>query len=146
ALHLDVKTDFRTEFPRGDFGNAVRTACQVVANRAGVAAVRLTLAGFDTHQNQSPVQARLLKDLAGGIVAFRSALTELGRWESTLLMTYAEFGRRPQENMSGGTDHGTASVHFVTGGRVVGGFYGESPSLTSLDGTGNPAFAVDFRS
>jgi len=146
ALHLDARVELKTEFPAGEFGNAVRTACQVVANRAGVAAVRVTLSGFDTHRNQAPVQARLLKDLADGIVAFRAALTELGRWDSTLLMTYAEFGRRPQENMSEGTDHGTASIHFVTGGRVAGGLHGRSPSLASLDSQGNPGFTVDFRS
>jgi uncharacterized protein (DUF1501 family) len=146
ASGLDARFYFRTEFPNSVFGNAVKTACQVVANRAGVAVVRVTLGGFDTHQNQLPVQARLLKDLADGIVAFRSALTELARWDDTLLLTYAEFGRRARENMSGGTDHGTASVHFATGGRVTGGFHGEQPSLSRLDGEGNLQFAVDFRS
>ena len=146
ALNLDTPFTFATEFPRNDFGNAVKTACQVIANRAGVAVVRVTLGGFDTHQNQQPVQARLLRELADGIVAFRSALTELGRWDDTLLLTYAEFGRRPQENMSGGTDHGTANVHFATGGRVIGGLHGAHPQLSSLDGQGNVAYAVDFRS
>ncbi|MEP7084572.1 MAG: DUF1501 domain-containing protein, partial [Betaproteobacteria bacterium] len=121
-------------------------ACQVVANRSGVAVVCVTLGGFDTHQNQLPTHARLLKDLADGIVAFRSALTELSRWDDALLLTYAEFGRRAKENMSGGTDHGTASVHLATGGRVAGGFYGEQPSLTQLDGEGNTGHALDFRS
>jgi len=146
ALNLDARHAFRTEFPRGEFGNSVRTACQVVANRAGIAVVRVTLGGFDTHQNQLPTQGRLLSELANGIVAFRDALSELGRWDDTLLLTYAEFGRRPQENMSAGTDHGTASVHFATGGRIAGGLYGAQPSLAQLDGQGNPAFAVDFRS
>jgi uncharacterized protein (DUF1501 family) len=80
------------------------------------------------------------------VAALKSALAELNRWQSTLVMTYAEFGRRPQENQSGGTDHGTANVHFVTGGRVKGGLYGELPALTRLDGNGNLPFAVDFRS
>jgi uncharacterized protein (DUF1501 family) len=146
ASGLDARFDFRTDFAKNDFGNAVKTACQVVANRAGVAVLRVTLGGFDTHQNQLPTQARLLKDLAEGIVAFRSALTELGRWDDTLLITYAEFGRRVRENQSGGTDHGTASVHLATGGRVVGGFHGEQPSLARLDGEGNVQYAVDFRS
>lgn len=60
-------------------------------------------------------------------------------------MTYAEFGRRPRENQSGGTDHGTASAHFVLGGRVKGGFFGQPPELNRLDGNGNMPFAVDFR-
>jgi uncharacterized protein (DUF1501 family) len=61
-------------------------------------------------------------------------------------MTYAEFGRRPKENQSNGTDHGTAAPHFVLGGRVRGGLYGEVPRLDRLDGNGNPPFSVDFRS
>jgi uncharacterized protein (DUF1501 family) len=62
-----------------------------------------------------------------------------------VVATYAEFGRRPKENQSGGTDHGTASSHFVMGGRVRGGVYGSAPALDRLDGNGNLPFAVDFR-
>ena len=136
---------FATEFPRTPFGNAVRTAARVVATKAGVATIKIALNGFDTHSNQAPVQARLLKDLAEGLVALRGALVEIGRWQSTLISTYAEFGRRPRENQSGGTDHGTASAHFVLGGRVAGGLYGEAPLLGRLDGGGNIGHAVDFR-
>ena len=60
-------------------------------------------------------------------------------------MSYAEFGRRAQENNSGGTDHGTAAAHFFAGGRVKGGLYGEAPRLDDLD-NGNLRHSVDFRS
>ena len=50
-----------------------------------------------------------------------------------------------EENQSGGTDHGTANAHFVLGGRVKGGLYGQPPALARLDGNGNLPFAVDFR-
>ena len=63
-----------------------------------------------------------------------------------MIATYAEFGRRPHENQSGGTDHGTSSAHFVLGGAVKGGLYGAAPALDRLDGNGNLPFAVDFRS
>ncbi|HYT96256.1 MAG TPA: DUF1501 domain-containing protein, partial [Casimicrobiaceae bacterium] len=143
--HLAAERAFETEFPATGFGNAVKTACQVIANPSGVAAVRLTLTGFDTHTNQPGTQARLLADLAGGLAALKSALIELGRWNETLVLTYAEFGRRPKENLSLGTDHGTATVHFALGGRVAGGLYGEAPNLTALTGDGNPRHALDFR-
>jgi len=136
---------FATEFPRTPFGNAVRTAAQVAASHGGVAAVKLALNGFDTHGNQLAVHARLLRELADGLVALRAALVELGRWDTSLVMTYAEFGRRARENHSGGTDHGTASAHLVMGGRVRGGLYGAAPALDRLDGNGNLPFAVDFR-
>ena len=146
ARKLNSSRVFKTEFPRSGFGNQVRTAAQLVASKAGIAAIRLTLGGFDTHSAQLPTQAALLKELADGISALQAALLELNRWDSTLVMSYAEFGRRPKENQSGGTDHGTANVHFVAGGRVLGGLYGQAPELNRLDGNGNLPFAVDFRS
>ena len=145
AASLTGDYAFRTEFPRTGFGNAVRSASQVVATRAGVAVIKLSLNGFDTHSNQAPVQARLLTDLADGLAALKGALVETGRWDSTLIVTYAEFGRRPRENQSAGTDHGTASAHFVLGGRVAGGLYGEAPALARVTGGGNLPHALDFR-
>ncbi len=146
AGKLNANFAFKTEFPRNAFGNQVRTAAQLVASNAGIASIRLTHAGFDTHANQLGTHATLLKDLADGLAAFKSAMLELERWDRTLVMTYAEFGRRPRENQSAGSDHGTTNVHFVTGGKVRGGLYGEPPALTRLDGNGNLPFAVDFRS
>lgn len=137
---------FKTEFPQGGFGNTVRTACQVLGSGAEVAVLRLTLSGFDTHQNQPGIHSNLLKQLADGLTALRSALVELNRWQHTLALSYAEFGRRPKENQSRGTDHGTANVHFALGGAVRGGLYGEQPSLARLDGSGNMDFGTDFRS
>jgi uncharacterized protein (DUF1501 family) len=123
----------------------VRTAAQVIASRSGVAALKVSLNGFDTHSGQLATHARLLKDLADGLAALKAAMMELGRWDSTLVATYAEFGRRPRENNSAGTDHGTANSHFVLGGRVKGGLFGPVPALDRLDGNGNLPFAVDFR-
>ena len=139
----------QTVFPDGAFGNTVRIAAQVLASGGeglAVPALRLTHGGYDTHQNQPGQHANLLRQLAEGLVALRAALVELGLWQRTVVMTYAEFGRRPKENQSNGTDHGTANVHFALGGRVRGGFYGAAPELGRLDGNGNIAHAVDFRS
>ncbi|MGH8706427.1 MAG: DUF1501 domain-containing protein, partial [Burkholderiales bacterium] len=149
ASHLGSGAQVRVEFSDGGaatpWRNAIRTAAQLAANEAGVAAIRLSLGGFDTHQNQPGLHQRLLGELAEGIAALRGALVPIGRWDSTLVMTYAEFGRRPKENNSMGTDHGTAAAHFVAGGRVRGGLYGQAPRLDDLEG-GNLRHAVDFRS
>ncbi|WP_204377106.1 DUF1501 domain-containing protein, partial [Aquitalea pelogenes] len=48
-------------------------------------------------------------------------------------MSYAEFGRRPRENGNRGTDHGTANSHFLLGGRVKGGLYGQTAPLARAD-------------
>ena len=138
--------NFATAFPQGGFGATVKTACQVLGSGAEVAVMRLTLSGFDTHQNQPGIHANLLRQLAEGLAALRSALVELKLWERTLVLSYAEFGRRPKENQSNGTDHGTAAVHFALGGAVRGGVYGEAPNLSSLDGGGNMKYSVDYRS
>jgi len=145
ASTLNANYTFRAEFPNHQLGNAMKTAAQVIASKAGVAAVKVSHNGFDTHSNQRGTQERLLKELAEGLIAMRSAMQEIGRWDSTLMMTYCEFGRRPKENQSAGTDHGTANAHFVLGGRVKGGLYGSPPALSRLDGNGNLPFGVDFR-
>lgn len=136
---------FRTGFPKGPVGEAIRMGADIVAGNAGVAVLRLTLAGFDTHHNQPGTHASLLGQMADGLVALKAALEEIDAWERTLVMTYAEFGRRPRENQSSGTDHGTSNVHFALGGKVRGGLYGEAPNLTRLDGDGNLGFAIDYR-
>src|SRR5260370_31622588 len=69
-----------------------------------------------------------------------------GMGDKVLVATWSEFGRRPQENASGGTDHGAASAVLLMGNPVQGGFYGQAPSLSNLDGTGNLKYTVDFRS
>lgn len=144
--------NFSTVFPAGAFGNSVRAAAQVVASQAakpagegGVPVITLTLGSFDTHQNQLGTHAGLLRQLADGLVALQSALTELGAWDRTLVMTFSEFGRRARQNNSNGTDHGTAAPHFVLGGAVRGGLYGQPPDLTRLDGAQNALFTTDFR-
>lgn len=146
ASRLKSNYEFKTEFPKTQFGNSLKAASQVIAGGAGVAAIKISLNGFDTHSNQPGTQQRLLGELAEGLAAFKLALIEINRWNSTLIMTYAEFGRRPQENLSNGTDHGTSNVHFLLGGKVKGGLYGPAPQLRQLDGNGNLPFAVDFRS
>ena len=145
AQRLDGGATVATEFPTTPFGRSAHVAARLAANDAGIAVVRVSLDGFDTHANQPAVHAALLRQLSDGLAALRSALIDIGRWQSTVIATYSEFGRRPHENQSAGTDHGTASSHFVLGGAVKGGLYGEHPALDRLDANGNIAFAVDFR-
>lgn len=137
-------TTFSTEFPRGPAGQAVRHAAGIAAT-GQVPIIRIALPGFDTHQNQLQVQANLLKLVGDATVALRAALLEQGLWDRTLVLTYSEFGRRPLENRTTGTDHGTASSLFAFGPLVRGGVHGEAPDLRRLDENGNLRHTVDFR-
>ena len=60
-------------------------------------------------------------------------------------MSYSEFGRRAKENGNQGTDHGTAAAHWMLGGAVQGGLYGERPSLDTLE-QNDLIYSVDYRS
>ncbi|MEO7401885.1 MAG: DUF1501 domain-containing protein [Polaromonas sp.] len=142
------KFNFVTPFPAAAFGNGVKAAAQVVASqrgKGGVPVITLTLGSFDTHQNQLATYAGLLRQLAEGMAALRGSLSELGAWDRTQVMTFSEFGRRPHQNSSNGTDHGTLAPHFAAGGAVRGGLYGKPPDLTRLDGTQNASYTTDFR-
>ncbi len=146
AFNLNPNATLKTEFPTHAFGQQVKTAMQVVAASPGVAALRVGLGSFDTHQGQLNTQQTLLKQLGEGLTAIKTASEELGRWQDTVVVTYCEFGRRAKENQSAGTDHGTANTQFVIGGAVKGGIKGMHPSLTQLGGDGNVAHTTDYRS
>ena len=100
---------------------------------------------FDTHEGLAERHPVLLAELDQAIDTFFTVLEQAGAAERAVLMTTSEFGRRPGENGSG-TDHGTAAAHFVIGPAVLGGRYGEPPSLTTLDDHGNLVATVDLRS
>jgi uncharacterized protein (DUF1501 family) len=117
------------------------------------------MGGFDNHSDQIGDRqtdrsnkrvgdhATLLKWFSEAVKLFHDDLTEHGLADDVLMMQWSEFGRRPGENASFGTDHGTAAPIFVMGNPVRGGLYGEQPSLaaTELDPAGNVKFKVDFR-
>jgi uncharacterized protein (DUF1501 family) len=137
--------EVRGTFPNGPLGQQLRVAARLINARAVVPVVKLALGGFDTHANQPGQHANLLRQLGEGLAAFRKALTEAGRWNDVLVMTYSEFGRRAGQNGSNGTDHGTAAPHFVLGAKVKGGLVGPAPNLADLV-NGDLKHAIDYRS
>ncbi len=132
-------------FPPTSLGRRLETVARLLASGFAVPAIKVSLTGFDTHAGQAAVHGRLLRQLADALAAFAAAMKSHGLWERVLVMTYAEFGRRVAENGSLGTDHGTAAPHFLLGGRVRGGLYGEQPPLDDLR-DGNLAHRLHFRS
>ncbi|MDD5393776.1 MAG: DUF1501 domain-containing protein [Thiothrix sp.] len=132
-------------FATSEIGRDLESVAKMIVSGVDALAYLVTLDGFDTHVNQNVTQSNLLHHLAGGLDSFAQAMKRAGRWDDVLVVTYSEFGRRAQENHGKGTDHGTASVQLVLGGKVRGGIYGDAPRLNALDSDGNPHHTVDFR-
>ena len=99
---------------------------------------------FDTHVHQADTHDRLLMYTSDAINGFMKDLNRLGRADEVAMVLFTEFGRRVEENASGGTDHGTATPMFIVGNGVKGGMYGAPPSLVDLD-DGNLKMTTDFR-
>ena len=133
-------------FQKSNFGKQMHTTTELINSTADIPFFKVSLGSFDTHTNQPKKHARLLKELSEGIATMRKNLIESGEWENTIIMTYSEFGRRAAENASKGTDHGTAAPHFIVGGKVKGGIYGNHPSLKNLDKNDDLIYTTDFRS
>jgi len=119
-------------FAKNSFAQQMALATQIIQSGLNIPAIKVNLHSFDTHANQRPTQARLLAQFAQAVAASQKALQTTGHWDDTVMMTYSEFGRRAKENGAKGTDHGTAAPHFVIGGKVSGGLYGQQPSLENL--------------
>jgi uncharacterized protein (DUF1501 family) len=102
------------------------------------------LDGFDTHSGQLPRHANLLRELGTSLRAFLDDLEKSGESERVVVIVFSEFGRRLNENGSGGTDHGTAAPVFLLGQPVKPGLHGPYPDLARLE-DGDPIEAVDFR-
>ncbi len=101
--------------------------------------------GYDTHSDQAPDLSANLKDTCDGLLAFQRDLEVRGLADRVLVEVWSEFGRRPQENGSGGTDHGAAGCAFVIGSQAQGEMVGEFPGLASLDQNDNLRVTSDFR-
>ena len=101
---------------------------------------------FDTHSNQAASFDSGLGEAAQTLYAFQRDLEARGLADRVLTLVWSEFGRRPQENASAGTDHGAAGCAFVMGTRAAGTMIGEWPGLaTGLDALGNVRATSDFR-
>jgi uncharacterized protein (DUF1501 family) len=137
---------------------ALKMVAQIMTTIPPASLLYVQMGDFDHHSDQignrngqpsklTGNHARLLGWFADAVKAFYDDLEDHNLADDVLLMQWSEFGRRPEENASFGTDHGTAAPIFVIGNAVHGGLYGEQPGLaaTELDLAGNVKFKVDFR-
>jgi uncharacterized protein (DUF1501 family) len=131
-----------------NFGSSLGAQLSMVVRllKSGVGArVFYTLQGsYDTHAGQLPNHFRLLSDLSFSLQAFLGELKAAGLADRVVVLCFSEFGRRVEENASGGTDHGTAGPVFLAGPSVRAGLIGQAPSLTDL-ADGDLKMGIDFR-
>lgn len=108
----------------------LRQAAAALGAGAGVEVVVVNSGHWDDHANLGPLDgafAKRISDLDAGIGVVRAARPDAH------VLVLSEFGRRVQENASGGADHGRGGVVMLIGPRVRGGVHGEWPGLTQLD-------------
>ena len=146
ASGLQGRHAFRTEFPQGPFGNAVRTRRAGRGEQCG----RRGRAPQPRRLRHAPEPAGAACQPAAPARRRTRRLARRARRARALGLERSSSPTRssdgaPQENGSNGTDHGTANVHFALGGRVKGGILGAAPRLDRLE-NGNLVHAVEFRS
>ncbi len=132
------------EYPGGEFGNGLRTVAAMIAGGASTRVYYVSIGGFDTHAGQRQRHDDLMKQFAQGVGAFWTDMKQQENEERVLMMSFSEFGRRVEQNASGGTDHGAAAPMFLFGPKVNAGVLSKHPSLTDLD-QGDLKFNTDFR-
>ncbi len=139
------KYESSVTYPEGELGAQLKRAAQIIAGRMGVRVLFASQDGYDTHADQAEAHGNLLAGLSEALAAFRADLEGHKLADKVVVMAFSEFGRRVDENASGGTDHGAASSLFLVGPKVKGGLVGEYPSLAEL-GEGDLVYNTDFRS
>lgn len=90
----------------------------------------VTLGGFDTHNALAEEHPKLLTAVGNAMATFHAEIERQQLGSQVTLFTASDFGRTLNAD-GDGSDHGWGSMHFVLGGAVNGGFYGEAPKMGS---------------
>ncbi|PBQ32722.1 twin-arginine translocation pathway signal [Sphingobacteriaceae bacterium] len=134
------------EYPNTALGKQLKDIAGFIGSGITTKVYYVSMSGFDTHVNQVDRQNNLLKQYSEAVTAFIKNLKDLGKWDDSLIFTFSEFGRRVEENASGGTDHGSAGNVFLFGKKLKNnGIVNSAPDLENLD-EGDLRYSVDFRS
>lgn len=137
----------QVDYGTTSLGQQLSLVSRLIKGNLGTKVYMVTLDGFDTHSNQAIKHELLMTTLSETMAAFYQDLGQAGWDDKVLGMTISEFGRRPYENGSKGTDHGAASTMLMFGPALNGnGFQGTHPDLSDVDARGNLKFDVDYRS
>ena len=134
------------EYPDEDFAENLAGLAAMLAAGLPIRCAALDAnSDYDTHDNQAESFAEDLSVAARSLLAFQRDLEARGLAGRVVTLVWSEFGRRPKENGSRGTDHGAGGLAMVIGSRVNGQMVGEFPGLGQLDEDGNMLHTQDFR-
>jgi uncharacterized protein (DUF1501 family) len=159
AAYNSGKTKLKGTYGTDGFSQQMASVAAMIAGGLNTSVYVVGSGGFDTHVNQvsggDPTHAtgahtNLLGQIADGIAQFQSDMIQLGTSvaDRVIGFTVSEFGRRPHDNGSYGTDHGAASVQFAFGTQINAAVFGNPPLLDTndLDANGDLKVQVDYRS
>ena len=145
---LDIVSNYHTDsqYPNNEFGRGLKTTAAMIRGGLPTRVYYVSLGGFDTHAGQVGRHDKLMTDFAAGVAAFWKDIKDQKNEQRVAMMCFSEFGRRVEQNASGGTDHGAAAPMFLFGPSIAhrAGVVGNHPSLTDLDG-GDLKYTTDFR-
>lgn len=148
-LHDDLQrtfTDPAETYPDGRLGTRLKDMARLLGAGLPIRCGTVDSAlDFDSHADQAGTFGAQIETVGRALKAFQSDLERRGLADRVLTLIWSEFGRRPEENGSVGTDHGAGGVAMLMGTRVAGGQLGEYPGLSSLDVDGNLRSTTDFR-
>ena len=133
-------------YPDGKLGGRLKNLGGLLAQPLGIRVATVDASGdFDTHDRQRDDHTEGLTDVSEALAAFQADIEARGLGDRVLTFVWSEFGRRAEQNDSGGTDHGAGGIAFVMGRRARSGILSDYPSLGRLDSHGNLSVTVDFR-
>lgn len=96
------------------FGRGCLAARRLI--EAGVRAVEITLAGWDSHVNNHALQRSLVDVLDPALAGLVADLRARELWDRTIVLCVGEFGRTPRLNPLEGRDHWTTGFSLALGG------------------------------
>ena len=125
--------DNAARYPKTDLGRALSEVARIIRGDVGVEVLTVDQGDWDHHTGIGTVEWGNLvnnaRDFGRSLAAF---LTDLGTWtDKVTVVTISEFGRRVQENVNVGLDHGYGTVMMLAGAGVKGGYYAKWPGLTN---------------
>jgi uncharacterized protein (DUF1501 family) len=120
---LATSTPLSEGYPDNEFARGLAELARLIKAGTGLRVAAIDMNGWDTHAHQGSVDdgnmKRLYEELSTSLARFA---TDLGdRLDKVTVVVMTEFGRRIDENASGGTDHGHGACVMVMGGGLNGG-------------------------